>query len=104
MKLSELEDEKAIQTVGELVEPLTAICMDEKFQKFYKAKPTTLETVSYMCKNHAKQVMACLAIIDGVPVEEYHCNILTLPMKLLELAKDEGVQQLFTSAETEKDA
>ena len=40
--------------------------------------------------------MEILAAMDGVPVEEYHCNVLTLPATLLELINDPEVSRLFT--------
>ena len=38
-----------------------------------------------------------MAIIDGVPVDEYEVNFLTLPSKLMEIFNDEAISELFTS-------
>ena len=37
-----------------------------------------------------------MAAMDGVPVEEYKCNVFTLPVKILELLNDPDLVQLFT--------
>ena len=34
--------------------------------------------------------------MDGVPVEEYKCNVFTLPVRILELLNDPALVQLFT--------
>ena len=36
-----------------------------------------------------------MATMDGIPVEEYKCNVLTLPVKILELLNDPALIQLF---------
>lgn len=40
--------------------------------------------------------MQIMATMDGVPVEEYKCNVFTLPVKILELLNDPDIVQLFT--------
>ena len=40
--------------------------------------------------------MQIMATIDGVPVDEYKCNVFTLPVKILELLNDPALVQLFT--------
>ena len=40
--------------------------------------------------------MKIMATMDGVPVEEYKCNVFTLPVKILELLNDPDIVQLFT--------
>ena len=99
MRLCEFQDEKAIEVLAELIEPVAEIAMDENVKKvFGKNKPAA---VKEMLKNHARAVMRIMAALDGVPVEEYHCNVLTLPKKLMEIINDPDVMSLFTGAETE---
>ena len=43
-----------------------------------------------------KAVMQIMATMDGVPVEEYKCNVFTLPVKILQLLNDPALVQLFT--------
>ena len=57
-----------------------------------------------MLKGHAKAVKEILAALDGVPVDMYECNILTLPKKLIEIMSDPDVMSLFTSADVTEGA
>ena len=40
--------------------------------------------------------MKILATLDRVPVEEYHCNLLSLPMKVIEILNDPELLAFFT--------
>jgi hypothetical protein len=101
VKLSEFKDERAIETLADVMEPVCAICADEKVGEMAKSGTPKLKLISYVLKNHAAEVKTCMAILDGENPEEYHCNMLTLPKKLLEILNDSDFMQLFTSAETE---
>lgn len=96
MKLSEFKDEQALDVLADLIEPAAEIMMDEKVSSEFE-KENLPRAVSFAIKNHKKAVIKILATLDGVPVEEYHVNIFTLPVKLLELLNDPEVTQLFTS-------
>jgi len=95
-KLSEYRDEEALDMMADLLEPCVSIFSDEEFANQYRAGKT-LQAVKSAIKNHKREVMQALAIMEGVPLEEYHCDILTLPMRLLEIINDEKLQQVFTS-------
>ena len=99
MRLCEFQDEKAIEVLAELVDPISVIAADELVKAAFKESKA--EAVSVLLKNHAHELMQIMAALDGVPVEEYHCNVLTLPKKLMEIINDPDVMSLFTSAETE---
>ena len=95
-RLSEYRDEEALDLMADLLEPFVKIFGDEEFAKQYRAGKT-LQAVKVAIKGHKKDVKEILAIMEGVPLEEYHCDILTLPMRLLEILNDEKLQQVFTS-------
>lgn len=97
MKLSEYKDDAALDLLADLIEPVTEILSDEAVKKAAE-EGKKAKAVSIAIKNHKKEVMAFLAAIDGVPVEEFHCNVLTLPTRLIELFNDPGIVQLFTFA------
>lgn len=103
MKLSDYKGEEAIEILADIIEPLTAILGDEDMRKIASEnKGKKITPVSYIkpiLKNHPKEVIEVLAGIDKEPVEEYRkkVNVLTLPMKLLELMNDPQMQSLFTS-------
>lgn len=96
MKLSEYKDEAALELLADLIEPAAEIMADKELAKMLKEGKAGLKAVSYAIKNHKEAVMQILALLEGVPVEEYHCNVLTLPAKLLEILNDKELMQLFT--------
>lgn len=97
MKLSDYKDEAALNLLADLIEPASEILSDAEVREA-AADGNRLRAVALAIKNHKKTVMAVLAALDGVPVAEYHCNILTLPAKLIELFDDPDIAQLFTFA------
>lgn len=105
MKLSEVKGEKALDMLADLIEPITEIADDKEIVKIMASRKKTKEStkivlgraVSTAIKKHKKAVIKILATLDDVPVEEYDCNILSLPKKLLDIVNDEAIFDLFTS-------
>lgn len=97
MKLSEYKDEQALDLLAELIAPASEIFADAEVRKATESGDRA-SAVSLAIKKHKKAVMAILAALDGVPVEDFHCNVLTLPLKLIELLNDPDIMLLFTSA------
>lgn len=97
MKLSEYKDEQALDLLADLFEPVTEILSDEDVRTAAE-KGNKAKAISVAIKNHKDSVIAILAILDGVPKEDYHCNVFTLPLKLIELISDPAIHQLFTFA------
>lgn len=97
MKLSEYKDEAALDLLAELIAPASEIFSDAAVRAAVESD-NKAGAVSLAIKKHKKAVMAILAALDGVPVEDFHCNVLTLPLKLIELLDDPETMRLFTSA------
>nr|DAT80067.1 MAG TPA: hypothetical protein [Caudoviricetes sp.] len=88
-KLSEYKDEEALDILADLIEPVSAIFADEEIREIVsKNKGTKAKAISIAIKRHKKEVISILATLDGVSVEEYHCSVLSLPVKLLEILND----------------
>lgn len=99
MKLSEFTNEKALDLLADLIEPATKIMTDPRVKELYESKAKMPEVVKHVIKNHKESIIEILAILDGVPVEEYTCNIFTLPKKVIELFNDKELIDFFSSAE-----
>lgn len=97
MKLSDYKDEKALDLLADIIEPAAEIMSDQEVIETAKGE-NMARTASVILKRHKKAVIAVLAALDGVPVEEYHCNVFSLPAKLLELFNDPDIAQLFSFA------
>ena len=94
MKLSEYQGEAALDILADLIEPAGEIMTDKEIGDVFKKN--RFRAIGLAIKNHKKAVMQIMATIDGVPVEEYKCNVFTLPVKILELLNDPDIVQLFT--------
>lgn len=104
MKLSEFENEKALDVLADLLDPLSVILTDDKIKEMSNAKASKLKIAQVLIKSHKKEVIQMLAILDDVPVEEYKVNLFTLPKKVLEILNDSAIQDLFSSQGQEKTA
>lgn len=94
-KLSEYKDGEALELLAEIIEPATLIIADKKvFKEFKKAK---VKGISYILKKHKDRVVKILAALEGIPEEEYHCNIITLPKVLIEIMNDKDLVDFFGS-------
>ena len=94
MKLSEYQGEDALDVLADLIEPAGEIMSDKQIGDVFKEN--RFRAIGLAIKNHKKAVMQIMATMDGVPVEEYKCNVFTLPVKILELLNDPDIVQLFT--------
>ena len=94
MKPSEYQGEAALDILADLIEPAGEIMSDKQIGDVFKEN--RFKAIGLAIKNHKKAVIQILAIMDGVPVEEYKCNVFTLPVKIIELLNDPDIVQLFT--------
>ena len=94
MKLSEYQGEAALDILADLIEPAGEIMSDKQIGDIFKEN--RFKAIGLAIKNHKNAVMQILAVLDGVPVEEYKCNVFTLPVKILELLNDPALIQLFS--------
>lgn len=99
MKLSEIKGEQALDVLADIIEPITTICADEEISSMIKSGLPMIKTIKPIIKNHKKEIIEILAVIDGVEPEDYEVNVLTLPVKLLELFNDPVFKEVFQSAE-----
>lgn len=95
MRLSELKGEKALDVLGEIIEPAVRIMQDKKIVTAARSGKT-LEIVKIMCKDHKKDVIVILAALEEQDPATYEVGLLTLPAKLLEVLNDPEMQRLFT--------
>ena len=108
MKLSEIQGERAIEVIADLVEPVADIAMDKSLKDVFKVKVGEGETaeeaaartikakVPYMLKHHKKQIAQILGVLEDVDPEKL--NILQIIKGVTEMLNDEALMQLFSSA------
>ena len=92
--MTELKNEQAIEALADIFDPIAEIAGDKKVVSAARSDNKIL-MVKLMLKNHARAIFEIMAIIDGVPVDEYECNMLTLPAKLIEVFNRPEFSVLF---------
>lgn len=94
-KLSQYQDEQALDLLADLLEPISIIAGDKNFTDAMR-NGKRIAAVKIAVKNHKREVMEILATMEGTPIEDYHCNVLTVPMRLLEIMNDKDLLSVFT--------
>ena len=94
--LSSYKDEEALDVLADLLEPVMEIMSDKEVADSIRSK-NKAKGIKLAIKNHKASTMEVMAILEGVPVEEYHCNLLTLPLMLLKVLNDPELVSFFSS-------
>ena len=95
-KLSEIKNEDALDTLVELIDPIIEVCKDAELKQAMEKKDK-VGAIKLAVKNHKKEVVRILAILDGENPATYEFNIVTLPIKLMELFNDDDMMAFFAS-------
>lgn len=95
MNRLDVKGEEALDVFAELLDPLFAILNDDEVKKAYRSS-SILKAVQCAIKNHKKEVICCLAIIEGEDPETYKPGVFTLPVKVLQLLNAPEFADLFT--------
>jgi hypothetical protein len=93
VKLSDFKDEKAIEVVASLLEPIGKIAANKETAEA-KGK-TKLEFASALLKNNAAEVKDMLAILNDVDPADYHCSAASVLVDLLSMLNDPELMELF---------
>lgn len=96
MRLSDIKNEQALDTLADIIEPTADILADENIKEMFRTE-SKLKLVAYIIKNHKQSVIEILARLDGQDPETYTFTLLSLPKKVLELLNDPELVDLFTS-------
>ena len=104
MKLSDYKDDEALDLLVELIDPAAEIFSDVEIANILRNNQPAIKAVKIAIKNHKKAVIQILATLDGVDVKDYHCNVLTLPMTLLNILNDKELMNFFASQGQNGDA
>lgn len=117
MKLSEIKGERTFDVIADIIDPIANIAEDKECMKLFKKQkpPKGVDARAYAIKrlkkgvpallrDHKGDIMAIMAAIEGVSVEEYAAslNLAKLTTDVIELATDEAFVDLFISAQKEE--
>ena len=96
MKFNELKNEQAIEALADMFDPIVEIASDDAIKSAARSGNKIL-MVQLRLKAHARAIFELMATSDGVSVDGYECNIITLPIKLMELFSRPEFEVLFQS-------
>lgn len=96
MKISDYKNEEALDLLADIIEPCSEIFSDDSVQEAIKNK-NFKKVIAPVIKHHKKEIIEILARLDGKSVDEYECNVFTLPIKVLELLSDKALVDFFSS-------
>lgn len=96
MKLSEFENEKALDLLADILEPTAEIFTDKELVD-YARNGKKIKAINVALKNHQESVIAILAALDGVEPKDYKGNIVTMTVSLLEILNDDDLISVFRS-------
>lgn len=93
MRLSDFKDEKAIEVVADLIEPISVIA--QEIQKSKKGDMTVAQVVGVAIKKCKKEAIQMFAILNDIPAEEYHCTGASILSDMIQMFSDPELMQLF---------
>lgn len=96
-KISELQQEEAIEVLGEIIDPLATIFADKEVIDTIRGNGTKVQAINIVCRKYASELIDIMAAVDGVPRSEYKVNIFTLPVAVMAIINDEELKDFFTS-------
>lgn len=93
MRLSDFQDEEAVEIVARLLEPLGAIASNA--QNAQARQQGTAAFAAALLRNNRRQVLEIFAVLNGQEPADYHCTAASLLKDALELLSDPALQALF---------
>jgi hypothetical protein len=96
MRLSDIKDERALDALADIIEPLGEILEDKEVTEPFKGGKR-IKAISTAIKNHKSAVIQIMAALNGVPVEEYHFNAITVISTVLGILSDPEIGKVFPS-------
>ena len=96
MSVDKLKNEKAIEVLADMFDPIIEIASDDEV-KSAATSNNKLLMVKLMLKKHSRAIFEIMAISEGIPVDKYECDMMTLPIKLLQLFSRPEFDVLFQS-------
>lgn len=108
MRLSEIQGERAIEVIADLIEPFSNIATDPNIKSVLQIRKKENETaeeaairaikknIPVLLKEHKKDVAQVIGILEGIDPEKL--NVLEIIKGLSEMMTDKTLMQLFSSA------
>lgn len=94
-----MKNEAALAALSDIVEPIINIAKDDKVKSAAKSK-NVVQVVKLLTKDHAKEILEILAIMDGEDPATYEVRFFELPQKIMDFVNTPEIQSLFFSQDS----
>lgn len=84
--MSKKTNEQALDLLVDLIDPVIEVLTDETYLAQIKEGVNALKALGDAIKAHREAVIRALALLEGVPVEEYTLDLGKLALDLVKLA------------------
>lgn len=98
-KLSEYKDREAIEILAKILAPVVTVFGDKAIAQEL-VRGNKLKSIQMSMEKYPDEIFKLLATLEGVPVEQYHCSVTSIPKMLLEMMEDEDLTSFFTEQAT----
>lgn len=99
MKLSQIKGEAAIETLANLLEPVTEILADPDIKDAVEKKKPKLIIAKVLLKKHKKKIIEILAIFNQKTYEQYvkDTTLASILVETIDMLNDEDLMAFFNS-------
>lgn len=108
MKLSDFKDEKAVEVLGKLMEPMAVISFSEAIEKIrdemgklaeieseQEKKKASMKMVGQMLQAEPKALKDMIAILNDKDPETYECTFLDIMQGMGDIMNDPQLRKVF---------
>ena len=95
-RLSDFENEKALDLVANIIEPMGEIMTDEKIVNIFRSGKPAILAISGILKDHKKAATEIIAALHETTPEELRFNVVSLTKDIMTLVNDPGIREVFT--------
>jgi len=96
MRLSDFENEEALDLLADILDPATEIMADKNVEVMVRGKQPTLKIASYILKNHKGPVIEIVAAMHKEDPKTIKFTPVQLLKDLTDIMNDKDVMSLFT--------
>lgn len=97
MRLSDFENEDALDLLADIIEPASEIMSDPKITELYRSGKPTLFMVAEILRHHKKSAIEIIAAMHKEDPSKVRFNAITLANDVLEILNDPQIQTVFSS-------
>ena len=103
MRLSDFENEDALDLLADIIEPASEIMGDGKIAKMFREWKPPLLICAEILRHHKKSAVEIIAAMHKESPDTIRFNAITLAKDVLDLLNDPAVQMVFTSQSQESE-